>query len=141
MLGLDLIEPFFTTLIFMGELLGCAGVMRQRNQRRFEARLVTRRRVHVPKLGVRCNGTSAGAHRNERTISALLPGGERLEFIGRSLPPAILTAVDVAGRQRRLARETGARVKRPVRPDRMGVTTVDLAGAHVDAVDSFESVA
>ena len=97
--------------------------MRQRYECRFKRRLVTCRHVHVTKLGVRGDRTAARAHRNKRAVSAVVPRREVLESLSRRHPPALGATVDVAGRQRRLARETRARVSRSVRANRVGVAS------------------
>ncbi len=83
-------EPFFTTLIVFILILlcNCAGrVMRQCDDRRFETPLVTCRRVHVAKLGMRRGDASTGAHRDERAVVALLPRRERVEARRRRVLP------------------------------------------------------
>ena len=66
-----------------------------------ERTLVTRRVVHVTKLGVRRHGAAAAAHGNERAIAALfLERAQTLEALGRGVPPGFVAAVDVPGRLR-----------------------------------------
>src|SRR2546428_12337792 len=114
-------ESFFlTTLIFIVLSLCSAGrVMRQRNECRFENQLVTRRRVHVTKLRVRCHRTSTGAHGDEGTVATVLPRTDLLEALARRLVPRLLPLVDVARGLRKLARETRTRIKRSVGSDRV----------------------
>ena len=114
-------EAFFLrTLIFIVLSLCSAGrIMRQRNERRFETRLVTCRRVHVTKLRVRCHRTSPGAHGDEGAVATVLPRTDLLEPLARSVVPRLLPPVDVARRLRQLARETRTRVERSVGSDRV----------------------
>src|SRR5439155_15865559 len=114
-------ESFFlTTLIFIVLSLCSAGrVMRQRNERRFERRLVTCRRVHVTKLRVRRHRTSPCTHGDEGTVATVLPRTDLLEPLARRLVPRLLPLVDMARRLRKLARETRTRVERSVGPDRV----------------------
>ena len=82
-------------------LLGSAGrFMRQRYECRFKSRLVTCRHIHVAKLSMRRDRAAAGAHRNKRAISALVPRRQVFEPFRRRHPPAFLPVVDVSRRQR-----------------------------------------
>src|ERR1700680_75918 len=72
-------------------LLSSAGrVMRQRNECRFENRLVACRRVHVTKLRVRCRRTPSGAYGDKCTISAVSPCADPVEPFARGLAPRFL---------------------------------------------------
>ena len=64
------------------------------------------------------DGTPARAHRDKRAITAVLVGRERVESRGRVRAPALLPAVDVSRRLRRLSREARAGEQRSVRSDR-----------------------
>src|SRR5687768_16061771 len=97
--------------------------------------------MHVTELHVRGGGTSSPAHRNERTVAALfLVGGQAFEPLRGRLTPDIVLTFDMTRRLRRLAGKTGARVERSVGSDRVGVPSVNLARAHMDAVDGREAV-
>src|SRR5438128_3869767 len=114
--------------------------MRQRNERRFEAWLVTCRCVHVAKLRVRGYRASPGTHRDECAVAAVFPGAERIEAPARGVARQVVPAVDVAGRQGWLAGEARTGVERPLRSDGVGVRLVNLARPHVHAVDRLEAV-
>ena len=60
-------------------------VARERDEARFETRLVAVRRVHVAELVVRGDGAAAGADRDERAVVALLPRRQPLEVAQRRL--------------------------------------------------------
>ena len=114
--------------------------MRQRDKCRFEGRLVTCRRIHVSKLGVRGDRAAARADRNERAISTLVPGCQMLEPLRGRHPPAFFPIVDVSRRLSRVAGKSRAGVKRSVGPDGVGVFLVYLARSHVHAVDGRKAV-
>src|SRR6185436_14608920 len=85
------------------------------------------------------DGTPATAHGNKRTIPAFLfVGRQPIEAFGCGNPPRFFASVDVARRLTRVAREPWTGVERPIRSDRVGVTPVNLARPHVDAVGSGE---
>src|SRR5438552_18830535 len=88
-LGLTVLA-FFTTVIFILRLLCGAGRgMRQRNECRFEAALVTCRHVHVAKLRMGGRDAPAGADRNECAVAAGLPWSEPVEFLAGGVPPRV----------------------------------------------------
>src|SRR5690349_9460343 len=87
------------------------------------------------------DGTSTAADGNERAVPArFLVGGEPIKTLCRGRPPRFLPAIDVTGGEGCLARESRASVKRSFRADRVGVTPVDLARTHVNAINSGEPV-
>jgi hypothetical protein len=71
--------------------------MRQRDECRLEAALVTGRQVHVTKLCERVRHTAAGADGDECAVAAFLPGREPFEFFTRRLANRVAAIVDVAG--------------------------------------------
>src|SRR6266545_3364176 len=52
------------------------GLVRERDEARFETGFVAARRVHVAKLGLRPDGAAAAADRDERAVAALAPGAQ-----------------------------------------------------------------
>src|SRR5436190_11464337 len=96
-LGLTVLA-FFTTVIFILRLLWSAGRgVRQRNECRFEAALVTCRHVHVAKLRMGGRDAPAGADRNEGAVAAGLPWSEPVEFLAGGFPARVRSVGDVAG--------------------------------------------
>src|SRR5689334_17031713 len=131
------LAAFFTTLIFIvvsWGLSSAGGGMRQRDERRVEAGLVTCRHVHVAKLAVRRRDASPGTHRDVRAVAAFFPRRETKKPLTRRLAPRLFPVVDVAGRERELAREARARVERAVGADRVRVRLVHVTRTVVDAV-------
>jgi hypothetical protein len=97
------------------------------------------RPVHVSEFQVRGGRTAAGTKWDEGAVVALFPRGERLEARGCGSLNAALIPVDVPGRELRIAGESRARVDRAIRADGVRVLTMDLAWAHVHAVDGAEA--
>src|SRR4051794_20390551 len=98
--------------------------MRQRNDGRIDALLVTCRHVHVTKLAVRRGDAPPGTYRDVGAVAAFFPRRETKEPLARGLPPCVVAVVDVPGRHRQLTGEARARVERAVRPDRVRVRLV-----------------
>ena len=115
--------------------------MRQRDERRFEAALVTCRHVHVAKLCVRCDQASPGTDGDEGAVAAFLPGMQPFELSRAPIRASAscrssMWPVDSAF----LAGEPGARVERAVGADRVRVLHVHVARAVVHAVGRREAV-
>src|SRR5262245_6971419 len=89
---------------------------------------------------MRGDGTSSTAHGNERTVAALLfLGTEALEPVGGGLPQGLLPSVNVTCRFGFRSGEARTRVQRPIGADRVRVTTVYLAGPHVNPIRRREA--
>jgi hypothetical protein len=137
-----LLVAFLTIVIFILLLLCSAGrEVRQRNDCRFEAALVTRRQVHVAKLGMGGRDASARTDRDERAVAARLPWSEPVELLARGVPPRLTPVVDVAGRERQLPGEPGTGIQRAVGSDGVGVLLVHVARPVVHAVVGREAQA
>src|SRR5262249_22803915 len=102
-------------------------LMRQRNDCRLKARLVTRRHVHVTKLGVRRHETAPSTHGYERAVSALLPRVQPIEPLSGAFAPRFAAVVDVSRGQRLVAGEPRAGVERSVGADGVSVLHVHVA--------------
>ena len=89
---------------------------------------------------MRCHHASPGTDRDERAVSALLPGTEPIELSRAPTRARLAPVVDVPRRERFLAREPRARVERAVRSNRVRVRHVDVARTVVHAVGRRESV-
>src|SRR5690242_19076226 len=104
--------------------------LRERDDAGFHEVLVTARRVEIAELVVRRDRAAAAAHRNERAVAALFPGGHGLEPRG-SLTHA---AIDMPDRLRGVAGESGTGVQRSIRADRVRVAMLDFARSQMDAI-------
>src|SRR5262245_21861802 len=101
--------------------------MCQRDNRRFEAALVTSRRVQVAKRRVRSHHASARTRRDEWAVPALFPGTESEKPFPGRFAPRFAAIVDVPGRERLVAGRTRTRVKRSVGSDRVRMLPMDVA--------------
>ena len=120
-------------------LLDPRRVVRQRDQPRLEAGLVTRRGVDVAELVVGGDGTAAGADRDEAAVVAITPGADGVVGGPHFVTSRVPAAVDVTRCLCRFGGEAGTGEQRTVDADRVGVLSMDLAGSHVDPVDRLEA--
>src|SRR5580765_4463139 len=96
--------------------------------------------MHIARFCVGRHGATAATDRNIGTVAAFLfmRAQKSLEAFSDSLSPCFFATINVSRRLPWRTSKARARVKRAVRTDRVGVTAMNLARTHVDAVGRRE---